>query len=487
MDLLFSFLLVIVLIAVLSPHAVMAGDIGEVVDLVLSPSNQTVNPDETFTIAIEARCNGQDITGISAFLDYEPDYLEVLSVTPGSTLPLVLQNTYDNPAGTIDYSAGKLSQPFPNNTFTLAIISFKAKGAAATTRINFRTTDIRTTKADYGGVSKLNNIVGATVTIPSTSTNGSTTSPPSEPESGTTDVSNITTDKGVFSQVAMIQTEDGACKLIIDKGTIALTKDRKPISEIAVTEMEESPLSPQGAKVVGSVYNLGPDGAIFETPINLAVAYAPAEIPEGIAEEDLVLAWWDIEAGKWVELVSNVNTNANAVTANVEHFTAFTILGYEAVREPAAFIISSLSILPEEVDVGEEVTISLAITNTGGELGSYQVTLKINGVPESSKHVTINAGSSEKISFITAEGSAGKYSVDVNGLTGSFKVSGEPASPAPLEVDKQTVPSPAPSPAPPLPPAPQDKPVNWPVLWGVIGGVVVVGLLIFLVAKRRPY
>ena len=30
-------------------------------------------------------------------------------------------------------------------------------------------------------------------------------------------------------------------------------------------------------------------------------------------------------------------------------------------------------------------------------------------------------------------------------------------------------------------------PVNWPALWGVIGGVVVVGLVVFLLARRRAY
>jgi len=31
------------------------------------------------------------------------------------------------------------------------------------------------------------------------------------------------------------------------------------------------------------------------------------------------------------------------------------------------------------------------------------------------------------------------------------------------------------------------KPINWPMLWGIIGGVVVVGLIIFLLARRKAY
>jgi len=53
---------------------------------------------------------------------------------------------------------------------------------------------------------------------------------------------------------------------------------------------------------------------------------------------------------------------------------------------------------------------------------------------------------------------------------------------------ESTEPSPDPTePAPLLPPPPPDEASDWPVLWVVIGGVVVVGLIIFLVARRRAY
>jgi hypothetical protein len=48
-------------------------------------------------------------------------------------------------------------------------------------------------------------------------------------------------------------------------------------------------------------------------------------------------------------------------------------------------------------------------------------------------------------------------------------------------------PTPPAPPAPPLPPSPPSGGGDWPVLWVVIGGVVVVGLIIFLVARRRAY
>ncbi len=71
----------------------------------------------------------------------------------------------------------------------------------------------------------------------------------------------------------------------------------------------------------------------------------------------------------------------------------------------------------------------------------------------------------------------------------------EPAPQPPPEPAPTPAPTPAPEapPAPPAPPAPLLPPPppaesgNWPVLWAVIGGVVVVGLIIFAVARRKAY
>jgi hypothetical protein len=137
----------------------------------------------------------------------------------------------------------------------------------------------------------------------------------------------------------------------------------------------------------------------------------------------------------------------------------------------AAFVSSKLSISPSEVYIGETVTISVVITNTGDGAGSYEVSLKINGKVEATKGVTLNAGAIEGVTFATAKDVAGSYSVAVNGLSGSFTVKEKPPPPPPPTV-----------PPPVIPPAPV---INWPLIWGIVGGVVVVAIIIFLVARRR--
>jgi len=293
---------------------------------------------------------------------------------------------------------------------------------------------------------------------------------------GTTGSFKISSD-GEVQETIEATSEDGNLTITIDEGTIALDEDGNPLSTLEIVIDENPPDPPEGAYIIGLAYNFEPDGATFNPAITMVFTYDPDDIPEGVAEKDLVIAFYDEYAGKWVELICTVDTANNTITAYVDHFTTFAVLG--AVK-PAAFSSSMLNISPLEVNVGGTVTISLLVSNTGGKSGSHTVSLKINGVKEADKSVTIDAGDSETVTFSVTKEEAGSYSVEVDGLKGSFTV-----APAPAPVPPPA-PAPAPAPAPPPAPAPAPSPpINWPVIGGIIGGVVVVGLLIFFLARRR--
>ncbi len=85
----------------------------------------------------------------------------------------------------------------------------------------------------------------------------------------------------------------------------------------------------------------------------------------------------------------------------------------------AEFELSSLSISPPRVKIGEEITIRATVTNIGGESGSGQVIMKFNGEVLDSQTIILNAGASEEISYTTVQNAAGTYTVDINGITAS--------------------------------------------------------------------
>jgi len=356
----------------------------------------------------------------------------------------------------VDGKYGSLDDPFEPKLIVQGDI---ADGAALTFYVNGVSTG-QTAEWHSGEVTEVN----LTATIEG-------------PPLGTTEVSDIISSAGVFSKAVIAESSDSLCQLTIAKDTVGLTENGEPLSEVKMTRMGAPPAPPADARVVGSVYDFKPDGAAFSPAATLKYTYDPSRIPTGVVENELVLIWWDAGTGSWVELECTVDTEANTLTAPVSHFTAFAALAYlppEPVPGPAVFSLSSLVISPSEVALGESVTISVEVTNTGEEAGNYTVTLKIDGVVEASKDITVNADASRKVSFTTVRDLPGGYAVDVNGLGGTFVVGEEAQSP----------PAP-PAPTPPVPSPASTSPINWPVLWGVIGGVVVVGLIIFLLARRK--
>ncbi|MBA7704762.1 hypothetical protein ES703_113580 [subsurface metagenome] len=288
-----------------------------------------------------------------------------------------------------------------------------------------------------------------------------------KPPPGTTKVSGDVDSKGVFEETVTATSKDKLCHLTIPEGTVGLTEEQRPLRRITMEVMDEPPPPPEDADVIGLPYDFGPDGTTFNPPITLTWSYDPDVVPEGL---DLVIAYWD--GDEWVECECTCDPETHCVTACVCHFTCFAIFGYEVIVPPvipvipAEFSVSDLTISPTEVNIGEAVSISLMVATTGGELGSYKVTLKINGVVEATKEVTVHAGFSKEVTFTTLKDVAGTYSVDVDGLTGSFTVKEKPVPTPPV--------------APTVPPPPG---INWAILGPIIA--VAVFLAIFLPLRQR--
>ncbi len=129
-----------------------------------------------------------------------------------------------------------------------------------------------------------------------------------------------------------------------------------------------------------------------------------------------------------------------------------------------------MTVSPAEVDIGESLTISVLLTNTGDLLGGYQVTLKIDNVEIATEDVTLAGGASQTVTFTTAKDVSGTYSVTVDSLSGTLTVKPPPVPP--------------PKPAPPVPsPTPPTAGNQW-LIVGIIAGCIIIGLIIWLIIRR---
>ena len=89
---------------------------------------------------------------------------------------------------------------------------------------------------------------------------------------------------------------------------------------------------------------------------------------------------------------------------------------------PAKLSASGLHISPQQVEPGQEVTISINVANSGGETGSYNAVLYINGAVETSQSVSVAPGMTKNVIFKVTKSDAGVYDVSIAGQNGQFTV-----------------------------------------------------------------
>jgi uncharacterized iron-regulated membrane protein len=119
-------------------------------------------------------------------------------------------------------------------------------------------------------------------------------------------------------------------------------------------------------------------------------------------------------------------------SAAINHFSIYGILAElepATPAQPASFVPSDLTITPDVeqtvfvTTTGQTVTITVNIANDGGQEGTYDVVLKLNGQAVDTQTVTVDAGQGKQVSFTESGLGYGQYDVEVAGLTGEFTAS----------------------------------------------------------------
>jgi hypothetical protein len=101
------------------------------------------------------------------------------------------------------------------------------------------------------------------------------------------------------------------------------------------------------------------------------------------------------------------------------HLSAETV---QSLPEVGEFQLSTLRVSPATVTPGQSVTVSVVVQNVGGDPAVYTVVLRVGGVTEATRRVTMQPGESQTLQWTVSRTQVGNYAVDVNGLMGSLAV-----------------------------------------------------------------
>lgn len=71
---------------------------------------------------------------------------------------------------------------------------------------------------------------------------------------------------------------------------------------------------------------------------------------------------------------------------------------------------------------GDNVTVSVKVTNTGGQQGIYPVVLKVDGVTVKTQDVTLAGGTSQMVNLTIVAGKIGSYKISIGPLESNMDV-----------------------------------------------------------------
>jgi hypothetical protein len=118
---------------------------------------------------------------------------------------------------------------------------------------------------------------------------------------------------------------DGWVSIDISQNTTAESEDGLPVNRITIVA-DGAPPDAYKDYVGILAFEIFPTGTIFSSPITLRFSYLVSNIPEGVAEEDLILGTWDAKTSRWTILPSHVDLETHTISISISHLTLFAVL-----------------------------------------------------------------------------------------------------------------------------------------------------------------
>ena len=359
------------LMLVPAPTALAAADCG----IEVQPALKQVGFNETFSVnVVISNSAALPLNALQVFMSFDKDVLQVNSITSAGTpfTQVVSGPSFDNTTGEIDFSAGP--PPGTNTTAVapyLMTINMESKSTPGDTTIAFqRISPTRETKVygdGLGNVLNWSRVVNGTVRVGG---------PPA----------------------------------------ISVSPD-----SLAFNAIEGGENPPSQTLEVCNTGNGTLDWSLTDNAAWLSESLRSDSLPEGECENVMVsVDVTGMGAGDYSATITITGSGEVQVLVSLHIESAMVPIP----GGPVGFSASALSISPQQVQPGEEVTISINVANTGGETGSYNAVLYVNEVVEDSQSVSLAAGTSKDVIFTVSKSQAGVYDVSVAGQSGQFEVVG---------------------------------------------------------------
>jgi hypothetical protein len=234
----------------------------------------------------------------------------------------------------------------------------------------------------------------------------------------------------VLCESCLAKDTSGRNSLELDKGTkLMLAGNVVPTTLRVQTTSIALPVE-ENTVIISPVYEFNayaasqdtePASVIITPAARVILNYNPDQLPENTRE--VYIANYDQTEG-WLALTPVPGAVAEIGKAHglISHFSLYAVLAKVEEPIPAKFEVSNLTVSPSQVQLNQEVAISVNVGNIGGKTSDYTLELKIDGVAKSSRQITVAAGNSQLVNFTVTGDTTGRHQVEISGLVGEFEV-----------------------------------------------------------------
>jgi thioredoxin 1 len=131
--------------------------------------------------------------------------------------------------------------------------------------------------------------------------------------------------QGKLVKKALISASDESISLSIEAGTTLLDENNIPLQAIKVAIDPVIPVPPRDAEIIGTIFDIQPQGGKIEPSLKLTLNYDPSALPQGVNENDL---WVYTFTGSSWEIVryKNSDNEANQVSTTINRFGKYSVL-----------------------------------------------------------------------------------------------------------------------------------------------------------------
>jgi hypothetical protein len=228
-------------------------------------------------------------------------------------------------------------------------------------------------------------------------------------------------------QIVEYASPGGVLRVAIPYGISALGAEGMPATNIGFTIVDHPP--PTGnSEIVGYAYQIEPEGATFTPSVSMTWCYDATNIPDGVAPEQLTIAYYDESHDMWMALESRLDLSTNTISTWIDHLSLFAMLAptQGALPEHAPCLgqlnvrlgestsdepVKSITVSPDE-----PVYVDVLVRNIWDTADSYVVALEIDGAIEKQQQVTLAAGAFTTVTFETSRSEEGTYCLTISGL-----------------------------------------------------------------------